>query len=87
MPGMLTREQLEELAGAFGLQFDRLFLTYMIQHHSGAVTMVDDLFAVDGAGRDGAVFKLASDVQVDQVTEIERMTQMLDAMAEPDAGR
>jgi len=87
MPGMLTREQLGELAAAFGPQFDRLFLTYMIQHHGGAVTMVDDLFAVDGAGQDGAVFKLASDVQVDQITEIERMAQMLDAMAELDAGR
>ena len=87
MPGMLTRVQLEELAAAFGPRFDRLFLTYMIQHHGGAVTMVDDLFAVDGAGRDGAVFKLASDVQVDQITEIERMAQMLDATAEADAGR
>ena len=87
MPGMLTREQLEELAAAFGPQFDRLFLTYMIQHHGGAVTMVHDLFAVDGAGQDGAVFKLASDIQVDQITEIERMTQMLDAMAEQNAGR
>ena len=90
MPGMLTQEQLEELAGAFGSEFDRLFLTYMIGHHAGAVTMVDDLFSVDGAGQDGAVFKLASDVQVDQITEIERMTQMLGAMAEPtgsNAGR
>ncbi len=87
MPGMLTQEQLEELAAAFGPQFDHLFLTYMIQHHAGAVTMVHDLFAVDGAGQDGAVFKLASDIQVDQITEIERMTQMLDAMAEQDAGR
>ena len=90
MPGMLTQEQLEELAGAYGPEFDRLFLTYMIGHHSGAVTMVDDLFAVDGAGQDGAVFKLASDVQVDQITEIERMRQMLKSMAGPtesDAGR
>ena len=90
MPGMLTQDQLEELAGAFGPEFDRLFLTYMIGHHAGAVTMVDDLFSVDGAGQDAAVFKLASDVQVDQITEIERMTQMLDAMAEPtgsDSGR
>jgi uncharacterized protein (DUF305 family) len=65
MPGMLTRAQLEELAAAFGPEFDRLFLTYMIGHHAGAVTMVDDLFAVDGTGQDAAVFKLASDVQVD----------------------
>ncbi len=90
MPGMLTQEQLEELAAAFGREYDRLFLSYMIQHHAGAVTMVDDLFAVDGAGQDGAVFKLASDVQVDQITEIARMQGMLDALnelAERDGGR
>jgi uncharacterized protein (DUF305 family) len=90
MPGMLTQEQLEELAGAFGPEFDRLFLTYMIGHHAGAVTMVDDLFAVDGTGQDEAVFKLASDVQVDQITEINRMQLMLDEMAastDSDGGR
>jgi uncharacterized protein (DUF305 family) len=84
MPGMLTQAQLEELAAAFGPEFDRLFLTYMIGHHQGAVTMVDELLAVDGAAQDGAVFKLASDVQVDQITEIERMKLMLDQMAAPD---
>jgi len=77
MPGMLTREQLEELDAARGVDFDRLFLTYMIQHHQGAVTMVHSLFATDGAGQDEAVFKLASDIQVDQITEIERMKLML----------
>jgi uncharacterized protein (DUF305 family) len=89
MPGMLTREQLEELAAAFGPEFDRLFLTFMIGHHTGAVTMVDQLFAVDGTGQDEAVFKLASDVQVDQITEINRMQQMLDGMAatQSDDGR
>ena len=78
MPGMLTQEQLEELAAAFGPEFDRLFLTGMIAHHGGAVTMVTDLFAVDGTGQDEAVFKLASDVQVDQLTEIARMELMLE---------
>ena len=78
MPGMLTQQQLEELAAAFGPEFDRLFLTGMIEHHGGAVTMVHDLFAVDGAGQDEAVFKLASDVQVDQLTEIARMELMLE---------
>ncbi len=90
MPGMLTQAQLEELAAASGREFDRLFLTYMIAHHQGAVTMVHDLLAVDGAAQDGAVFRLASDVQVDQITEIERMQLMLAAMeapAEEDAGR
>lgn len=78
MPGMLTQQQLEELAAAFGPEFDRLFLTGMISHHGGAVTMVTDLFAVDGAGQDQAVFKLASDIQVDQLTEIARMKLMLE---------
>jgi uncharacterized protein (DUF305 family) len=57
----------------------------MIQHHRGAVTMVHDLFSTDGAAQDGAVFKLASDIQVDQATEIARMELMLKAL--PDMGR
>ena len=80
MPGMLTQDQLEELAQAEGTEFDRLFLTYMIQHHEGAVTMVHDLFATDGAGQDEAAFKLASDIQVDQITEINRMKLMLSSI-------
>ena len=87
MPGMLTQAQLEELAAARGPEFDRLYLTYMIQHHQGAVTMVDDLFSVDGTGQDEAVFKLASDIQVDQLTEIARMERMLAGEPEPDGSR
>ncbi len=83
MPGMLTQEQLDELDAVFGTEFDQLFLKYMIQHHGGAVTMVDDLLRVDGAAQDGAVFKLASDIQVDQITEIERMKAMLAEMTDP----
>jgi uncharacterized protein (DUF305 family) len=77
MPGMLTDQQMRELDAARGLDFDRLFLTYMIQHHGGAVTMVQDLFATDGAALDEMVFKIASDIQVDQITEIARMERML----------
>jgi uncharacterized protein (DUF305 family) len=80
MVGMLTAEQMGQLAAANGQEFDRLFLTFMIQHHSGAVTMVHELFATDGAAQDEAVFKLASDVQVDQTTEIDRMERMLAAL-------
>jgi len=87
MPGMLTPEQLDQLDAARGPEFDRLFLTFMIQHHSGAVTMVHDLFAVDGAGQGAALFKLASNIQADQITEIERMNKMLAAMPDPGAGR
>ncbi|MEZ4702571.1 MAG: DUF305 domain-containing protein [Rhodothermales bacterium] len=82
MPGMLTRAQLEELAAAHGTDFDRLFLKYMIQHHTGAITMVDTLIATDGAAQDEAAFKLASDINVDQQTEIARMQRMLDAITE-----
>lgn len=80
MHGMLTDEQMRELDQATGREFDRLFLKYMIQHHSGALTMVDDLFGTDGAGQDVLVFKFANDVQVDQKTEIARMQKMLDAI-------
>ncbi len=87
MPGMLTPAQLAALNEARGTEFDRLFLTYMIQHHGGAVTMVHELFATDGAGQDEAVFKFASDVQVDQLTEIARMERMLEALPPKDGGR
>jgi uncharacterized protein (DUF305 family) len=87
MPGMLSPEQLEDLRNAKGLEFDRLFLTYMIQHHEGAVTMVHELFATDGAAQDDLAFKLSSDIQVDQITEIARMQSMLDAMPESQPNR
>lgn len=77
MPGMLTEAQMEQLDGARGTEFDRLFLTFMIQHHRGAVSMVEELFGSYGAGQDETVFKFASDVNVDQSTEIARMQRML----------
>jgi uncharacterized protein (DUF305 family) len=80
MPGMLTAEQLAELERARGAEFDRLFLTYMIQHHRGALTMVEELIGKSGAAQDQAVFKLASDVHADQTTEIARMERMLAAL-------
>lgn len=82
MPGMLTDEQMHQLDAARGREFDRLFLTYMIQHHSGAVTMVHELFATDGAAQGDEVFKIASDIQADQTSEIRRMESMLDQLAD-----
>ena len=83
MPGMLTGAQLAQLERARAREFDRLFLTFMIQHHRGAVSMVKDLFSSYGAAQDDAVFKLASDVNVDQTTEIARMEKMLSALESP----
>lgn len=79
MPGMLNDEELAQLDRARGPEFDRLFLTYMIRHHEGALSMVDALFASPGAGQDEIVFKFASDVYADQSTEIARMEKMLAA--------
>jgi uncharacterized protein (DUF305 family) len=84
-PGMASPEQLAALERATGPAFDRLFLTLMVQHHRGAVAMVQELIATDGAMQDPATFKLASDIHVDQTTEIARMEQMLDALPPGDA--
>ena len=80
MPGMLTDAQLQQLDQAKGPDFDRLFLAFMIQHHQGAVAMVKTLFDSYGAGLDDLVFKFASDVNIDQTTEIARMEKMLMAV-------
>jgi uncharacterized protein (DUF305 family) len=80
MPGMLTDAQLAQLEAARGETFDRLFLTFMIQHHRGAITMVEELFNTHGAGQDETVFQFASDVNVDQITEIARMRRMLSGL-------
>jgi uncharacterized protein (DUF305 family) len=77
MPGMLSDEQMRALDAARGPEFDKLFLRGMIQHHQGAITMVQQLFATPGAAQDEAVFKFANNVNVDQSTEIHRMQQML----------
>jgi uncharacterized protein (DUF305 family) len=86
MPGMLTEAEMAELEAARGVEFDRLFLTYMIKHHEGALTMVDTLFATHGAAQEDLIYKFASDVGVDQTTEVARMERMLDALPPAAAG-
>jgi uncharacterized protein (DUF305 family) len=81
MPGMLTADQLKELDGAKGVDFDREFLTLMIQHHNGALKMVSDLFATPLAGQDVDVSVFANDVQTVQTAEIGTMQQMLGNLA------
>ena len=77
MPGMLSGEQMEALRKASGHEFDRLFLTGMIQHHGGALTMVKDLFDTAGAGQDAELFNFATDVDSGQRAEIRIMQNML----------
>ena len=78
MPGMLTKAQMDQLRNAKGAEFDRLFLTGMIQHHNGALVMVDELFKSPGTGQDGELFNFASDVDTGQRAEIRSMQTLLD---------
>jgi uncharacterized protein (DUF305 family) len=77
MPGMLTAEQMDALRNAKDANFDHLFLTGMIQHHDGALTMVQDLFDTPGAGQDADVFNFATDADNTQRAEIRIMQSML----------
>ncbi len=78
MPGMLTPEQMGSLTRAQGPDFDRLFLELMIQHHEGALTMVEELFRTPGAGQVSEMFQFATEVEVDQQMEIDRMQALLE---------
>lgn len=80
MPGMLTTAQMSALASASGPAFDRLFLSGMIHHHEGALTMVRELFAVPGAAQDSEMFAFASDVDADQRMEMSRMRALLNEL-------
>ena len=77
MPGMLTPQQMAALAKSSGPTFDHLFLTGMIQHHGGALTMVRDLFDTAGAGQDNVLFDFATDIDNTQRAEIRIMQGML----------
>ena len=77
MPGMLTAEQMDALHKASGPRFDQLFLTGMIQHHTGALTMLDDLYATAGAAQDPQLFDFTADIGVTQQGEMDAMRNML----------
>lgn len=80
MPGMLTAEEWVRLTAARGVEFDRLFLDFMIRHHEGALTMVRELYA-GGGGLEPAADRFAREVDADQSIEISRMRQMLAALS------
>jgi len=78
--GMLSRAEIEGLEASSGAEFDRRFLELMIRHHEGAIAMVTELFATDGAAQDAEIYDLASDVEGEQRVEIQRMQRMLAGM-------
>ncbi|MCB1669796.1 MAG: DUF305 domain-containing protein [Pseudomonadales bacterium] len=77
MPGMVSPEQFAELEQSSGPQFDRLYLQYMIEHHNGALEMVENLLDQYGSAQDPVLYAFASDVTADQSAEIERMDTLL----------
>jgi uncharacterized protein (DUF305 family) len=81
MPGMLTSEQLADLAKTTGDEFDKLFLADMIRHHEGALVMVKSLLGTTGSGQEAEVFRFASEVDTDQRAEIARMNALLDTLS------
>ncbi|MGQ0703688.1 MAG: DUF305 domain-containing protein [Gemmatimonadales bacterium] len=87
MPGMLSPAQMDSLGRARGAEFDRLFLAFMIQHHEGALTMVEQLIGSAAAAQDDSVFKLAADISADQTAEIDRMYLMLAALSPTQGNR
>lgn len=80
MPGMASPEEMRRLAAIRGAEFDRLFLELMIRHHEGALVMVAQLFAIDGAGQEPELYRFASDVDADQRMEITRMRRLLNSL-------
>ena len=77
MAGMASPEQMAALEAADGAEFDKLFLTLMIEHHEGALTMVEDLLDAPGAAYEPVLFEFTTDITNDQEAEIERMDAML----------
>ena len=76
MMGMATPAQMADLAAAKGSAFDAMFLTLMVTHHEGAVTMVDDLLDQPGSAYDPVLFEFVNDITNDQSAEIERMNDL-----------
>jgi len=76
MSGMLTTAQLNELDAARGDDFNRAYLHLMIQHHAGALKMVDDLFNTQLAGQEVDVNVFANDVVTNQTVEIGIMQKL-----------
>ncbi len=67
MPGMMTAAEMEELAAAQGDAFAEMWMRMMIEHHEGALAMVDDV-QEDGAHE--PLRDLAGEMEKAQRTEI-----------------
>jgi uncharacterized protein (DUF305 family) len=79
MEGMLSQDQLDQLENARGEEFDRLFASFMIEHHIGAVAMAQDVLI---GGKDPEVAALAREIIVNQEKEIVHLQSFFNAAGE-----
>ncbi len=77
MPGMVSHEDMMAMEAASGPEFDRLYLEHMIEHHLGALEMVENLLDERGTAQDPVLYQFTSEVTSDQTSEIERMDLLL----------
>lgn len=71
MEGMLTVEELDELAGLQGSEFDKRWARAMIAHHKGAVAMAEDVLA---DGKNAETRRLAEEIIANQQAEIDELS-------------
>ena len=74
MSGMMTEDRMTELSASSGVDFDKMFLQMMIEHHTGALEMAKTEQA-DGQSPDAV--ELAGSIVASQTAEIDQMNQML----------
>ncbi|KRB73361.1 hypothetical protein ASE01_20435 [Nocardioides sp. Root190] len=74
MPGMMTADEMTELEGLSGAEFDQMFLTMMIEHHEGAVEMAQ---AEQTDGQFPDAIALAEEIETAQNKEIATMRDLL----------
>lgn len=77
MAGMMSDEDLDKLKAAQGTEAARLFLTQMITHHEGAITMAR---SEESGGKYPDAVALAKDIIKAQQAEIEEMKQLLQTL-------
>jgi uncharacterized protein (DUF305 family) len=77
MPGAMAPEQMDQLMGAQGAGFDRMFLEMMTSHHNGAVEMAR---TEQAQGQNPQALELAETIEKDQTAEVERMRQILTSL-------
>ena len=71
---MMSDDDMRTLEGSSGAMFDRMFLTMMIEHHTGAIEMAKTEKS-DGENSDAVA--LAKKIEADQTAELATMKDLL----------